>query len=307
MLWKAATGHGIWEGKDEVGVLSAFLQKAVPNSPREAGFDVPPEVDAICRKALAYDAADRYASATLMQADLDAYLSATGGKLHARDVAHVLDGMFAKEKERVRQTIESQMNKLNSATAEPYRLASMTPEVSTASLIKARLSSPDTDSVDTVLASMPVVAAVAEEATKFAALLAVDAPSALSSVPVARRSSPVIVAIGVLAAMFAVVVVGYARHGSLAQTTPRGVATAATASAAPAAIQAAQIGSAPSMSAALDVAHAPAPAVRVPSAPARPRPAASTPATSQQAHQGESPVPTLQRTPEADDGLSSRK
>jgi serine/threonine-protein kinase len=71
LLWEIAVGRRIWHDKDDVVVMHQLTSGGYPASPQEIDPSVPDGVDAICRKALAREPADRYSTAADMQADLD--------------------------------------------------------------------------------------------------------------------------------------------------------------------------------------------------------------------------------------------
>jgi eukaryotic-like serine/threonine-protein kinase len=111
MLWEAATKARMWEGVDEVVILSKLIAGQVPTSARERNPEVPEELDAICRKALAIDPGARYASAVAMQTDLEAF-EASLGTVSPREVGQRVGALFAKERDQFARIVEEQLAKI---------------------------------------------------------------------------------------------------------------------------------------------------------------------------------------------------
>ncbi len=74
VLFELLTGRRPWEGDSAAGVALARLQGPIP-VPSESRAGVPPELDAIVRRALARDPADRFASAADFADALDAFVA----------------------------------------------------------------------------------------------------------------------------------------------------------------------------------------------------------------------------------------
>jgi serine/threonine-protein kinase len=75
MLWNLATGGKLWGELPDALVARALFTGEYARGPRELYPEVPEEIDAICRRALAPDPDDRYATAADMRADLEAFLA----------------------------------------------------------------------------------------------------------------------------------------------------------------------------------------------------------------------------------------
>jgi eukaryotic-like serine/threonine-protein kinase len=74
LLWEAATGRRFWEGVDERDIGRILRDAKYEPSPRNVEPNVPPAIDAICRKALARDPNNRYATAEEFRRDIEAFL-----------------------------------------------------------------------------------------------------------------------------------------------------------------------------------------------------------------------------------------
>jgi serine/threonine protein kinase len=133
MLWEAATGKRMWgTPKEDIFLLQKILSGDFNASPRQADPSVPEALDAICRKALAFDRADRYATAADFQADLDAHLdeiyaekagkadeapaSSHRRRLANRDLGRYVATLFEDSRREMRELIERQMAALATAS-----------------------------------------------------------------------------------------------------------------------------------------------------------------------------------------------
>ena len=74
VLYELLTGRRPWEGDSAAAIATARLTRPVP-SPSAVRSGVPPVLEAISRKAMATNAADRFASAEAMADALDRYLA----------------------------------------------------------------------------------------------------------------------------------------------------------------------------------------------------------------------------------------
>jgi serine/threonine protein kinase len=121
LVWEAATKKHFWGELDELTIVQALISGDYEASPQRVDPSVPAAVDAICRKALARDPADRYPSAANFRADLEAFLS-IGVVGARRKLGALVADMFVKERRALRGVIE-QSSKEN---VEPMSLAALT-------------------------------------------------------------------------------------------------------------------------------------------------------------------------------------
>ena len=105
ILWNLATGKKLWGDKDAVAIAIALATGNYPSSPRSVTADVPEAIDAICRKALSVRPDDRYATASAMRADLDAFLGA-GKDAAGKALVAAMTELFQKERAKVRAVLE---------------------------------------------------------------------------------------------------------------------------------------------------------------------------------------------------------
>ena len=113
MVWEAAVGRRLWKGLNEVAIMHELLTGNIP-SPRSVDPRVPPELDAICKRALATRADDRYATAADFAADLERFLANIGDRTTARDIATLTSTAFAADRRELREIIDNQLRSLRS-------------------------------------------------------------------------------------------------------------------------------------------------------------------------------------------------
>jgi serine/threonine-protein kinase len=116
MLWEALTGTRLWRGYTDVTILTLVALGRVPDV-RERKGDVDPALEAICRRAMARDPNERFATAAEFQRELDRYLLATGGEVSLRDVGGTVAELFADRRAEMRAAIEEQLGAFNFARA----------------------------------------------------------------------------------------------------------------------------------------------------------------------------------------------
>ena len=118
MLWEAATGRRLWKDMDDLNIVQALVGGNVKSSPREIVPDVPEEIDRICRKALAHNRDDRYASAEDFRMDLEQYLAESGTLMPARrKIGPAVSALFNDKRTEIRQVIEKQLQALKARSS----------------------------------------------------------------------------------------------------------------------------------------------------------------------------------------------
>jgi eukaryotic-like serine/threonine-protein kinase len=105
LLWGAATGRRFWGDTDDLGIVQALVAGKFDPSPRALDPKVPAEIDAMCRKALACNPDDRYATAADFLADLEAFLADHIVSARRRLGAY-LTSNFGKERAELRSVVE---------------------------------------------------------------------------------------------------------------------------------------------------------------------------------------------------------
>lgn len=126
MLWEAVASRRLWKEMPDPGILHCLATGEIP---KVRDFVQTPDaiLEAVCDKALAHKAEERYPTAAAMRADLDAFLDSVAPRPTARAFGELLGATFAKEREKIRQTIENQMQ---SAGSDNFQLARIEEQVS---------------------------------------------------------------------------------------------------------------------------------------------------------------------------------
>jgi eukaryotic-like serine/threonine-protein kinase len=129
MLWEVLAGRRPWEPK--AGALDAWFlpwNASPPELPAE--LDIPPELRAICRRALAIDPDARYQSAAELDAALEG-IGAVASDAHARHLGQLVSSAFEPEIKQRRELIEARLRgALNERVLE--RAPGETPPLATA-------------------------------------------------------------------------------------------------------------------------------------------------------------------------------
>jgi serine/threonine-protein kinase len=140
ILWEIATGERIWQARSEVNVMHAVLNEGVP-APRTVAPQVSPELNDVCVKALATAKEDRYQTAAELLAALDSLLDHMGSRVMLKHVGQFLATAFAESRARTKETIETELKRLDAGLTGPgsgrftfpSRLVSLAPTTETAS------------------------------------------------------------------------------------------------------------------------------------------------------------------------------
>jgi serine/threonine-protein kinase len=122
MLWEAAVGRRMWDrSMNDLQILHALVNGRFPR-PREVNPEIDPGIERIVLRATELRPADRYTSATEMQADLDAYLKGLGAPpFGARDIGKFVSDLFADERTRLRGVLDAQLRLLKGISSGEYR------------------------------------------------------------------------------------------------------------------------------------------------------------------------------------------
>jgi serine/threonine-protein kinase len=139
MLWEALAGQRIAHNMNERALMHRRLHKDDPPILTLAP-DAPPELVRICEKAMAYDAADRYATAAELRADLEAFLD-TSRRIGGEQLGALVREHFAADREKIRTIIEERIRTLDNPEALPEVSAVLDRVESTTKLASATASS----------------------------------------------------------------------------------------------------------------------------------------------------------------------
>ncbi|AKV03780.1 Serine/threonine protein kinase PrkC, regulator of stationary phase [Labilithrix luteola] len=109
MLYEACIRGRMWQGMADADVVRALQNRTFPRSPRELAPDTHPELDRICRRALAAERTERYETAEEFAADLDAFMSAHLPRPSNRELGAWLSTLYQDRREVTRKLIEAQL------------------------------------------------------------------------------------------------------------------------------------------------------------------------------------------------------
>ena len=147
-LWELACDRRLFKEVDEVKTLERVHAAHVPDATRlVAGF--PPDLWRILRRALARDREDRYATATEMARDLDAFAA---GAVDAKVVAEIMGSLFPEERARQAAWV------VEASSRGPGRVAPL--RTAGSEMATRHAASPDVSAGDTPARRLAVVVAV---------------------------------------------------------------------------------------------------------------------------------------------------
>ncbi|HTB75879.1 MAG TPA: protein kinase [Polyangiaceae bacterium] len=123
VLYEALTGQRLWGSPTrDVAIVKRLVTGDVPASPRLVVPDLTEDVDRICRRALAIDRDERYASALEMQKDLEESIGRLPQRASERDVGEMVAGLFEKERQAMAAIIEKQLSLLEATSTAEFAL-----------------------------------------------------------------------------------------------------------------------------------------------------------------------------------------
>jgi serine/threonine protein kinase len=105
MLWEMLAGRRLWQGMNEVQIVSQ-LAAGLPFPPLPTDGEFPPGLDAICEQALHPNPQYRYQTAAEMEEDLERVLIGSEDS-HARNLGRVVSLAFAAERAERQGLIEA--------------------------------------------------------------------------------------------------------------------------------------------------------------------------------------------------------
>ncbi len=224
MLWEAAVGTRLWQDVKEIDILRALIRGNIPSSPREADPTVSVELDAICKKALAFKLDDRYATAAEFQSDLDKVIAASGGRPAARELGKVVADAFGDKRDETKAIIEAQLAKLRDASGDSFRPVKIpqSPRSSTTDSLEFA----DDGEISVSMSNEPTEEHVPSE--ELAALRADSLPEGTLASPVPVRRNRIVV-LGAVA-LGALAVIGIAISAASGGTSTPVAADSASAS-----------------------------------------------------------------------------
>jgi serine/threonine-protein kinase len=119
ILWEMLTGEQMWKGVADTKVLVELASGRIP-SPRSVVPSVPEKLDAICTRAMAFEASDRYPTAAAFREALLDYLRETGDAEVA--IGPLMAAAFADERRAMRTTVDAEIRAIREASSESIRM-----------------------------------------------------------------------------------------------------------------------------------------------------------------------------------------
>jgi serine/threonine protein kinase len=127
MLWEASTGRRFWKDMDDLNIVQTLVSGTMKTSPREIDPSIPEPIDRICRRALAFNRDERYATAEDFRVELEDYLGSSGLLTSARRrLSSSVSDLFKDKRGEIKAVIEKQLAKL---TAQAASTSDMKPVV----------------------------------------------------------------------------------------------------------------------------------------------------------------------------------
>ena len=108
MLWEALAERRIWKDSADVDVIHAVINDGIPKV-STVNPDVNPQLEAICAKALALNASERYQSAGEMQVALEQACEELGLRASTKDVSKLMKEVFGESRAKLRKSIDGRM------------------------------------------------------------------------------------------------------------------------------------------------------------------------------------------------------
>ncbi|HET7501831.1 MAG TPA: protein kinase [Kofleriaceae bacterium] len=116
LLWEALTGKRMREGKNDQEKLWALVSEDIPRA-STIRPSVPPQLDEICARAMAWNRDERYSSAGAMQRDIERYLAQTGTNVSAREVGACVSELFREDRANTNAVIEAHVARARGGAA----------------------------------------------------------------------------------------------------------------------------------------------------------------------------------------------
>lgn len=96
VLYEAVTGERLFTGNDEISILEK-VRKAEVTPPTQLNPTIPPELEAILKKAMAKEPEDRYQTASEMEMALEDLITKKGYAFSSLSLSHYMQALFAEE------------------------------------------------------------------------------------------------------------------------------------------------------------------------------------------------------------------
>jgi serine/threonine-protein kinase len=176
MLWEAAAGRRLWPGMNDVEILTQILRERPP-ALRSVVPDAPPELEAICARAMAHEPGDRYSTALALLEDLEGHLARRDDAPSMRQIGTLIGAAFAQERRRMGALVDDALARVQSG-----------PHSGTVPTVQSRVMSSGTHSVPS-----PSSRGGGERVTSLSSLLAAT-PSGAAKADLPLHTAPSVAA-----------------------------------------------------------------------------------------------------------------
>jgi serine/threonine-protein kinase len=105
MIWEAAAGRRVWPGMGDVEIYTRILAEGPPKL-LSVCPDAPPDLAAVCDRAMARRPEDRYRSAAALLEDLDRHIQKRDDAVSMRELGAMVSAAFEEERRQMNGTIE---------------------------------------------------------------------------------------------------------------------------------------------------------------------------------------------------------
>lgn len=150
MIWEAAAGRRLWPKMTDVEVLTHVLREGPP-SLRAACPSAPPELDAICARAMAREIDERYPTAAALAEDLEAHLATRHDVVPMREIGALVGRSFEAERRKMSAVIEESILRARDSP-QSGRLATLNRTSGTQTVTFVRGQREERESVPSLLA-----------------------------------------------------------------------------------------------------------------------------------------------------------
>jgi serine/threonine-protein kinase len=127
VLWEVIAGRKMWDRAPDLEVLQKLALAKIPRL-EDVVPDAPPELIAICNRALAPDPEDRFATALDMRNEILAYMDRAKIKLSTEDVGEYVSNAFADKRTDIKGIIERQIAKLSQGALVVTQIEEASPD-----------------------------------------------------------------------------------------------------------------------------------------------------------------------------------
>jgi serine/threonine-protein kinase len=112
VMWELLTGQRLWKGLSDLEILERLMLAEAPRA-RTLKPDVPPELDAICAKALALAPEQRFQTAAELRDALERFAEANLPRVSHREIGMLVSHLFADKRAELKGIVETQLRSLS--------------------------------------------------------------------------------------------------------------------------------------------------------------------------------------------------